>query len=54
MLVGQVGTVKLSDFAYTEGGVLTNWPSALKFWIVGFTANGEAVCLYYYMRHVMQ
>ena len=54
MLIGQVGAVKISDFAYTEGGVLTNWPSVLIFWIVGFTANGEAVCLYYYMRHVMQ
>ena len=54
MLIGQVGTVKLSDFAYTVGGVLTDWPSDVYFRIVGFTANGEAVCLYYYMRHVMQ
>ena len=54
MLIGQVGLVKLADFAYTEGGVLTNWPNFLKFGIVGFTANGAAVCLYYYMRHVMQ
>lgn len=54
MLIGQVGAVKLADFAYTKGGVLTSWPNFLKFGIVGFTANGEAVCLYYYMRHVMQ
>jgi hypothetical protein len=49
MLIGQVGTVKLSDFAYTEGGVLKDWPSDFYFRIVGFTANGEGVCLYYYM-----
>ena len=54
MLIGQVGAVKLSDFAYTEGGVLTNWPSVVRFGIVGFTETGEKVCLYFYMRHVMQ
>ena len=43
MLIGQVGAVKLSDFAYTEGGVLTNWPSDVRLGIVGFTATGEEV-----------
>ena len=54
MLIGQVGAVKLSDFTKTEGGVLTDWPSIVRFGIVGFTATSKKVCLYYYMRHVMQ
>ena len=53
MLIGQVGTVKLSDFTYTVGGELTDFGGSF-LGIVGYTENGEAVCLYYYMRQVMQ
>ena len=44
MLIGQVGTVKLSDFTYTVGGQLTDFGDVY-FRMVGFTAIGLDVCL---------